>query len=79
MTKITFITIKLTILVCSISYSICAQGAYNFLNHWIGLESLETTNLTYDNRNISITIEEGGNREGYYIYQSSSNFIYNED
>ena len=79
MTKVTFITIKLTILVCSISYSLSAQGAYNFLNHWIGLESLETTNLTYDNRNISITIEEGGNREGYYIYQSSSNFIYNED
>ena len=52
---------------------------YNFLNQWIGLENLETPGLTYENRNISINIEEGGIRDGYYIYNSSSDFLYNEE
>tara|TARA_B100001250_G_scaffold412489_1_gene443826 strand:- start:849 stop:1598 length:750 start_codon:yes stop_codon:yes gene_type:complete len=79
MIKRTFIIVKVIILVVSLNNTLIGQGAYNFLNYWIGLESLETTNLTYENRNISIVIEEGGNREGYYIYNSSSNFLFNED
>ena len=78
MVKRTFMVIKTIILLASLNNILFSQGAYNFLNHWSGLESLETTNLTYDNRNISIVIEEGGDREGYYIYNSSSNFLYNE-
>ena len=70
---------KSTIFLCLACNFLFSQGAYNFLNHWIGLESLETPNLTYNNRNISIVIEEGGEREGYYIYNSSSDFLYNED
>ncbi len=58
---------------------IFAQASSNFLNHWTGLESLETPNLTYENRNISIIIEEGGDKDGYYIYNSSSDFLFNED
>ena len=74
----TFIIIKAIILLFSLNNALICQGAYNFLNHWTGLESLETINLTYENRNISIVIEEGGDREGYYIYHSSSDFLYNE-
>ena len=35
--------------------------------------------MSYDNRNISIMISEGGDREGYFIYTSSCDFLYNED
>ena len=35
--------------------------------------------MSYDNRNISIIISEGGDREGYFIYTSSCDFLYNED
>ena len=71
--------IKSVFLLSIILTSSFSQGLVNFLNHWIGIESLETSSLTYDNRNISIIIEEGGERDGYYIYNSSSDFLYNED
>tara|TARA_B100001250_G_scaffold116252_1_gene98554 strand:+ start:31 stop:789 length:759 start_codon:yes stop_codon:yes gene_type:complete len=69
------------ILICAlfINCLTLAQASSNFLNHWIGIESLETPTLTYENRNISIIIEEGGEREGYYIYNSSSDFLYNDN
>ena len=35
--------------------------------------------MSYDNRNISIIISEGGDRDGYFIYSSSCEFLYNED
>ena len=40
------------------------QGLSNFLGHWTGLELLDSPNLTYDNRNISLVVSEGGDR-GY--------------
>ena len=51
----------------------------NFSGHWIGLENLDSPSMNYDNRNISIIISEGGDREGYFIYTSSCDFLYNED
>ena len=35
--------------------------------------------MSYDNRNISIIISEGGDRDGHFIYSSSCEFLYNED
>ncbi len=43
------------------------------------MENLESPRLTHDNRNISITIEKGGVRDGYFTYNSSSDFLYNEE
>ena len=51
----------------------------NFSGHWTGLENLDSPSMSYDNRNISIMISEGGDREGYFIYTSSCDFLYNED
>ena len=55
------------------------QALDNFLGHWTGLENLDSPSMSYDNRNISIMINEGGDREGYFIYTSSCDFLYNED
>jgi len=35
--------------------------------------------MSYDNRNLSLIISEGGDREGYFIYTSSCDFLYDED
>ena len=51
----------------------------NFSGHWTGLENLDSPSMNYDNRNISIIISEGGDRENYFIYTSSCDFLYNED
>ena len=51
----------------------------NFSGHWTGLENLDSPSMNYDNRNISIIISEGGDREGYFTYTSSCDFLYNED
>ena len=55
------------------------QSLVSFLGHWTGVEELDSPSMTYDNRNISIVISEGGDREGFYIYSSSCEFLYNED
>ena len=55
------------------------QGLSNFLGHWTGLELLDSPDLTYDNRNISLVVSEGGDRDGFHIYTSSCDFLYNED
>tara|TARA_Y100001958_G_scaffold93929_1_gene64233 strand:+ start:82 stop:810 length:729 start_codon:yes stop_codon:yes gene_type:complete len=51
----------------------------NFSGHWTGHENLDSPSMNYDNRNISIIISEGGDREGYFTYTSSCDFLYNED
>ena len=45
------------------------QGLSNFLGHWTGLELLESPNLTYDNRNISLVVSEGVDLDGIHIYK----------
>ena len=55
------------------------QALVHFLGHWTGVEELDSPSMTYDNRNISIVIDEGGDRDGFYIYTSSCDFLYNED
>lgn len=55
------------------------QSLTDFLGHWTGLEELNSPAFTYENRNISIQVTEGGERDGYYIYSSSCDFLFNED
>ena len=55
------------------------QGQSDFLGQWIGQEDLNSESINYENRNISIIISEGGIREGFYIFQSSCDFLYNEN
>ena len=62
-----------------IAAPLSGQSMSEFLGHWTGAEELSSPSMTYENRNISILIEEGGVREGFYIFTSSSEFLYNED
>ena len=55
------------------------QGQQNFLGHWTGSEDLSTQSVEYLNRNISIQIDEGGDREGFCTFTSSCEFLYNEE
>ena len=55
------------------------QGQSDFLGQWTGQEDLNSEAINYENRNISIVISEGGIREGFYVFQSSCDFLFNED
>jgi len=59
--------------------SLTAQGIGDFIGSWEGTETLESPTYSYDNRNIAINIMEGGNRVGFLIFNSSSDFLFNED
>ncbi len=62
-----------------LSTSLSAQGIGDFIGIWEGTETLESPTHSYDNRNIAINIMEGGNRVGFLIFISSSDFLFNED
>ena len=72
---------KLFFLIISFFWASISKGQVldNFSGHWTGLENLDSPSLSYDNRNISIVISEGGDREDYFIFTSSCDFLYNED
>ena len=55
------------------------QGQSDFIGQWIGAEDLNSESINYENRNISMVISEGGVREGFYVFQSSCDFLYNEN
>ncbi len=71
--------VKIFILSLSISGILHSQSQPDFLGYWIGQEDLESESAAYENRNISVDITEGGVREGFYIYNSSCDFLYNSD
>jgi len=50
-----------------------------FIGEWTGMESYISEQENYDNKNIAIEIYEGGDREGYLAYSSTSSIIYNEE
>ena len=77
MTKIKFTHYSL-VTILFMALCINGQGLVNFLGHWTGIEELDSPSFSYDNRNISIQVMEGGERDGFYIYSSSSDFLYNE-
>ena len=55
------------------------QSQSGFLGQWTGQEDLESESISYQNRNISLIISEGGVREGFYVFESSCDFLYNEN
>ena len=63
----------------SIATMLFGQGQSDFLGQWTGQEDLNSEAINYENRNISVVISEGGIREGFYIFQSSCDFLFNED
>ena len=56
-----------------------AQFQEDFLGQWNGTEDLDSPSMTYENRNISIVVEVGGDRDGFYIFTSSCDFLFNHD
>ena len=70
---------RLIAFIISIVSLLYSQSQENFLGSWTGLENLDSPSMSYDNRNLSLIISEGGDREGYFIYTSSCNFLYDED
>ena len=56
-----------------------SQGQSDFLGQWTGLEDLNSEAINYENRNVSIVVSEGGLREGFYVFQSSCDFLFNEN
>jgi len=72
--------IKYLILVASGTMALLlGQAQSDFLGQWMGQEDLESESINYENRNISIVISEGGVREGFYVFESSCEFLYNEN
>ena len=55
------------------------QAPSDFLGQWTGQEDLESESISYQNRNISLVISEGGVREGFYVFESSCDFLYNQN
>ena len=55
----------------------------NFLKEisgdWTGSESLSSQSSNYDNKAIELRISQGGDRDGFLIYESSSSLIYNQE
>ena len=70
--------LKLLIIVVSITAggSLYAQILGDFIGNWNGVENLHSPIASYLNKSISIEISEGGDREGFLIYTSTSDFIY---
>ena len=58
---------------------VLSQDIDGFIGHWTGTEDLASPSSSYQYRNISIYIDEGGDREGLLIFNSSSSFLHNDD
>tara|TARA_B100000700_G_C15007113_1_gene839103 strand:- start:1400 stop:2143 length:744 start_codon:yes stop_codon:yes gene_type:complete len=75
--KIKVITFSILSLV-SLSITI-AQSLPDFIGHWTGTESLESPSITFENHSASIVIGEGGDRDGFFVFTSSSDFLFNDE
>ena len=71
--KSAVITVSLT------AWGLNAQTLIDFIGDWTGVENLQNPTITYENKSISIQISQGGDRENYLIYTSSSDFIYDQN
>ena len=56
-----------------------AQILTDFVGDWTGVENLHSPTTFYENKSISIQISQGGDRENFLIYTSSSDFIYDQN
>ena len=71
--KSAVITVSLT------AWGLNAQTLIDFIGDWTGVENLQSPTTTFENKSISIQISQGGDRENYLIYISSSNFLYDQN
>ncbi|SUZ56053.1 uncharacterized protein METZ01_LOCUS8907 [marine metagenome] len=63
----------------SLMTALSGQSIMEFIGEWTGTESLFSQVETYDSKDILVNIADGGDREGFLIYESSSTVIYNEE
>jgi len=73
---------KYRLLIVLIVFSRSSHFSYTlneFIGEWTGTESYISDQESYDNKDITIEIYEGGDREGYLAYISTSSIVYNED
>ena len=72
--------IKSVVIAVSLTgWGLHAQILTDFVGDWTGVENLHSPTTFYENKNISIQISQGGDRENYLIYTSSSDFIYDQN
>ena len=61
------------------AWGLNAQTLIDFIGDWTGVENLQSPTTSYESKSISIQISQGGDRENYLIYTSSSDFIYDQN
>jgi len=66
-------------IVIILASNLSAQSIDDFIGNWSGTETLNSTDESYEDNYISIQIEAGGDREGFHVYTSTSDFIYNQN
>mgnify|MGYP000031157634 CR=1 FL=1 len=72
--------IKSAVIAVSLTaWGLNAQTLIDFIGDWTGVEYLQSPTTSYENKSISIQVSQGGDRENYLIYTSSSDFIYNQN
>ncbi|SVA58606.1 uncharacterized protein METZ01_LOCUS111460 [marine metagenome] len=55
------------------------QSLFSFVGEWDGTETLASPVDNYESQDMDLSIEKGGIREGFLIFTSSSDVIYNND
>ena len=68
--------ILVMVLIISASYT---QSLLSFVGEWDGTESLTSPIENYDGQDVDLNIAKGGDREGFLIFTSSSDMIYNNE
>ena len=72
--------IKFAVIAVSLTaWGLNAQTLIDFIGDWTGMENLQSPTTSYESKSISIQISQGGDRENYLIYTSSSDFIYDQN
>jgi hypothetical protein len=72
--------IKSAVIAVSLTvWGLNAQTLIDFIGDWTGVENLQSPTTSYESKSISIQISQGGDRENYLIYTSSSDFIYDQN
>ena len=72
--------IKSAVIAVSLTaWGLNAQTLIDFIGDWTGVENLQSPTTSYESKSISIQISQGGDRENYLIYTSSSDFLYDQN
>ena len=68
--------ILVMVLVMSAAYT---QSLLSFVGEWDGTESLTSPIENYNGLDMDLNLEKGGDREGFLVFTSSSDVIYNNE